>query len=50
MKKIRTKLIYYSEKIDITEEKVRLKEHCIHFKNSLKKVTLEKNLDLLLKK
>jgi uncharacterized protein YicC (UPF0701 family) len=29
-------LIYYAEKIDITEEKVRLKEHCQHFKEALK--------------
>ena len=27
-------LIYYLEKIDITEEKVRLKQHCVYFKQT----------------
>ena len=35
-KRLEQELIYYSEKIDITEEKVRLKEHCLHFKQSIK--------------
>lgn len=29
-------LIYYMEKIDITEEKVRLKSHCAYFLNTIK--------------
>lgn len=29
--RLEQELIYYAEKIDITEEKVRLKEHCNHF-------------------
>ena len=40
-------LIYYSEKTDITEEKVRLKEHCIHFKKSLKESNSGKKLGFI---
>ena len=29
-------LIYYIEKLDLTEEKVRLKAHCIYFKKTMK--------------
>ena len=29
--RLEQELIYYAEKLDITEEKVRLKEHCKHF-------------------
>ncbi|MDG2343336.1 MAG: YicC family protein [Flavobacteriales bacterium] len=29
--RLEQELLYYAEKIDITEEKVRLKEHCNHF-------------------
>lgn len=32
-------LIYYLEKIDITEEKVRLKSHCDYFLNTIKEKT-----------
>jgi len=43
-KRLEQELIYYAEKLDLTEEKVRLKEHCSHFmeilpeKNSGKKL------------
>lgn len=43
-KRLEQELIYYAEKLDLTEEKVRLKEHCNHFmeilpeKNSGKKL------------
>ncbi len=43
-KRLEEELIYYAEKLDLTEEKVRLKEHCSHFmeilpeKNSGKKL------------
>ena len=43
-KRLEQELIYYAEKLDLTEEKVRLKEHCRHFmeilpeKNSGKKL------------
>ena len=30
-KRLEQELIYYAEKLDLTEEKVRLKEHCSHF-------------------
>ena len=46
-KRLEQELIYYSEKIDITEEKVRLKEHCIHFKNSLKESNSGKKLGFI---
>ena len=46
-KRLELELIYYSEKIDITEEKVRLKEHCIHFKNSLKESNSGKKLGFI---
>lgn len=35
-KRLEQELIYYAEKIDITEEKVRLSEHCQHFAEALK--------------
>ena len=34
-KRLEQELLYYAEKLDITEEKVRLKEHCTHFVNTL---------------
>lgn len=34
--KLEQELIYYIEKIDITEEQVRLKNHCVYFKSILK--------------
>lgn len=37
-KRLEQELIYYAEKIDLTEEKVRLNEHCSHFlKTALEK-------------
>ena len=46
-KRLEQELIYYSEKIDITEEKVRLKEHCLHFKQSLKENNSGKKLGFI---
>ena len=40
-------LIYYSEKLDLTEEKVRLKEHCIHFKETIKETNSGKKLGFI---
>ena len=34
-KRLEQELLYYAEKLDITEEKVRLEEHCTHFVNTL---------------
>ena len=46
-KRLEQELIYYSEKIDITEEKVRLKEHCLHFKQSIKENNSGKKLGFI---
>ena len=35
------------EKIDITEEKVRLKEHCLHFKKSINEINSGKKLGFI---
>jgi uncharacterized protein (TIGR00255 family) len=34
-KRLEQELIYYSEKLDLTEEKVRLNEHCNYFLNTI---------------
>ena len=34
-KRLEQELLYYAEKLDVTEEKVRLSEHCNHFLNTL---------------
>lgn len=34
-KRLEQELLYYTEKLDITEEKVRLSEHCNHFLSTL---------------
>ena len=46
-KRLEQELIYYSEKIDLTEEKVRLKEHCLHFKKSIKENNSGKKLGFI---
>ena len=46
-KRLEQELIYYSEKIDLTEEKVRLKEHCLHFKKSIKETNSGKKLGFI---
>lgn len=46
-KRLEQELIYYSEKIDLTEEKVRLKEHCLHFKKSIKETNTGKKLGFI---
>ena len=46
-KRLEQELIYYSEKIDLTEEKVRLKEHCLHFKKSIKETKSGKKLGFI---
>ncbi len=40
--RLEQELIYYIEKIDITEEQVRLKNHCDYFRTVLMEDTEEK--------
>jgi uncharacterized protein (TIGR00255 family) len=40
-------LIYYIEKIDINEEKVRLKQHLGHFKNTMQEVSSGRKLNFI---
>jgi uncharacterized protein (TIGR00255 family) len=40
-------LIYYIEKIDINEEKVRLKQHLVHFENSMKEASSGRKLNFI---
>ena len=35
-KRLEQELIFYAEKLDITEEKVRLNEHCDHFLKTMR--------------
>ena len=46
-KRLEQELIYYAEKLDLTEEKVRLKEHCIHFMETLKEMSSGKKLGFI---
>ena len=46
-KRLEQELIYYAEKLDLTEEKVRLKEHCIHFIETLKEMNSGKKLGFI---
>jgi uncharacterized protein (TIGR00255 family) len=46
-KRLEQELIYYAEKLDLTEEKVRLKEHCIHFMETLKEMNSGKKLGFI---
>lgn len=46
-KRLEQELIYYAEKLDFTEEKVRLKEHCIHFNDTLKEEESGKKLGFI---
>jgi len=46
-KRLEQELIYYSEKIDITEEKIRLKEHCNYFLNTVKEIQCGKKLGFI---
>ena len=46
-KRLEQELIYYAEKLDLTEEKVRLKEHCSHFMETLKKMNSGKKLGFI---
>ena len=46
-KRLEQELIYYAEKLDLTEEKVRLKEHCIHFMETLKEKSSGKKLGFI---
>ena len=39
-------ILYYLEKLDITEEKVRLKQHCIYFLEELRNSKIEKGRKL----
>jgi uncharacterized protein (TIGR00255 family) len=45
-KRLEQELIFYSEKLDLTEEKVRLKEHCNHFIDSTKELNSGKKTGL----
>ena len=46
-KRLEQELIYYAEKLDLTEEKVRLKEHCIHFMETRKEINPGKKLGFI---
>ena len=46
-KRLEQELIYYSEKIDITEEKIRLKEHCNYFLSTVKEIQCGKKLGFI---
>ena len=46
-KRLEQELIYYSEKLDLSEEKVRLKEHCNHFMETLKDMHSGKKLGFI---
>ena len=46
-KRLEQELIYYAEKLDLTEEKVRLKEHCIHFMETIKEINSGKKLGFI---
>ena len=46
-KRLEQELIYYSERLDVTEEKVKLNEHCSHFKEVLKEEESGKKLGFI---
>ena len=46
-KRLEQELIYYSEKIDITEEKVRLNEHCNYFIDTINNEQAGKKLGFI---
>ncbi len=46
-KRLEQELIFYAEKLDLTEEKVRLKEHCNHFMETLKEMSSGKKLGFI---
>ena len=46
-KRLEQELIFYSEKLDITEEKVRLKEHCKYFMETVKEINSGKKLGFI---
>ena len=46
-KRLEQELIYYSEKLDLTEEKVRLNEHCKHFIETLTEMNSGKKLGFI---
>ena len=46
-KRLEQELIYYAEKLDLTEEKIRLKEHCSHFLETLKEKNSGKKLGFI---
>jgi uncharacterized protein (TIGR00255 family) len=46
-KRLEQELIYYAEKLDLTEEKVRLKEHCSHFMETLREMNSGKKLGFI---
>ena len=46
-KRLEQELIYYAEKLDLTEEKIRLKEHCSYFLETLKEKNSGKKLGFI---
>ncbi len=44
--RLEQELIFYIEKIDLSEEQVRLKNHCVYFKNVLKENSISKGKKL----
>jgi uncharacterized protein (TIGR00255 family) len=46
-KRLEQELIYYAEKLDLNEEKVRLKEHCSHFMETLREMYSGKKLGFI---
>ena len=46
-KRLEQELIYYAEKLDLTEEKVRLKEHCSNFMETLREMNSGKKLGFI---
>lgn len=45
--RLEQELIYYIEKLDITEEKVRLTQHCLYFRESLNEKAAGKKLNFI---
>ena len=46
-KRLEQELIYYSERLDLTEEKVRLNEHCKHFMETVTEMNSGKKLGFI---
>ncbi|MBK8297343.1 MAG: DUF1732 domain-containing protein [Saprospiraceae bacterium] len=46
MNRFEQELLYYLERLDITEEKVRLRQHCEYFLEEINKETTQKSRKL----